>query len=155
VPGAASGLGLVRALAAGLRAGEIDADVAEAAAASLDAYVEREAASLDDAFGLVRARGERDARNRAALSERDQLLRQAAAQFYPRATPAEAGRLLASKMEWYLTSAWARERGASACPPRHAGRVEECLWKALKAEPRALSSERIEKVLRTAQIGPV
>jgi hypothetical protein len=127
---------------------ELDEAVVAAALQSLEAFVRKDAATLDVAFGLSRGPGERDPRTRASLAERDRLLREAAARFYAGMTAAEAARQIAARLSVYASAAWPRERKVSACPPRHAGRVEALLWEVLRAEPRTLSPERIEKVIR-------
>jgi hypothetical protein len=147
---AAHGLDLVRALAGGLRAGAVDEAVAEAAADALDAYAEQKIQSLDAAFGLIRTQGQRDARARAAMAERDRLLREAAARFFPKLTPTEQAKALETALARYAASAWQRERAAPELPPRHKAKIEEYLWRVMRAEPRTLGWERIRKILVTS-----
>jgi hypothetical protein len=120
-------------------------DDALALVKGLDRYLAGE--PFETAFGLMIDRGSRSPRTVAQLAERDALLCEAAAKFFPDGSKAEKARRLHEALSRYETSGWRFERGEATCPDRHVGRVRELFWKALKANPNTPSVERLRKVL--------
>jgi hypothetical protein len=141
-------------LAAALERGEaLAVDDAAVLATSLRAYLDGAVGSLDAALELrPTAAGQRTWRTRAALPERDAILREAAARLFPKLTATEQAKALETALARYAASAWQRERAMAELPPRHKGRLEECLWQTLRAEPRALGRERIRKILVASSV---
>jgi hypothetical protein len=133
-------------LAEGLRARRLDEAVVAAVLESLDAFVRRDAETLDDAFGLARAPGVRDARTRHAIGRRDELLRLAASRFCDGRPAAEQGRYLAERLTRYRESAWRRQRSAPTCPCR-ADTLEAMCWEILRAVDAPIGAERIRRIL--------
>jgi hypothetical protein len=139
---------LAVALAGG--GGMLDDSDARQIAASLQAYLSGTAESLDHAFGLRPAAGQRSWQTRHAMQVRDDALREAARTFLAGTNISEQSKALSTALSRYATSAWLREGGANECPARHEGRLEFFLWTILRADPRPLSHERIRKVLVTS-----
>jgi hypothetical protein len=82
---------------------------------------------------LPERRGHRRPETLAAIDERDRLMGEAVARFMPGESSRGAARRLHEALERFSAGAWRRERGASSCPPRHAGRIEAVLWEILRA----------------------
>jgi hypothetical protein len=118
-----------------------------ALARGLRAYLGGQQRRLDEALNLRPGPGQRDPRTRASLAERDEFLREAARLFFPQLAPTEQAKALETALARYAASAWQRERAAPELPPRHKGRIEEYLWRVMRAEPRTLGWERIRKIL--------
>jgi hypothetical protein len=116
-------------------------DVLEAAAAVLaadpGADAQRLAASLRAYVSGVDRSQVREQRN-AAL--------RVAALRYSGLTPGARARLLALALQRYFAGAWRVDRGMPACPYQ-SGTFQSCLWCALRASPRALSSKQISRIL--------
>ena len=138
--------GLAEAIERGDRLPAVDA--AELAAAIRDALAGRQ--SLDAALGLRGGPGERSAATRLMLARRDALLREAADRHFPDQPAAQQAEALAEAWRRYEASAWPRERGATVCPPRHAGAVHALLWQAMKAGAMPVTARRIREILATS-----
>jgi hypothetical protein len=76
-----------------------------------------------------------------------QLLRDAAARFFPDLPNIEQARQLATAWSRYAGAGWLRERQLDECPVRHRGQLAEALWELQRARPRVLGSDRIRKIL--------
>ena len=87
------------------------------------------------------APGQRTPATIAALAARDAALREAAARF------GVGARDLANRMARYEATAWPRDGAAEECPPRHDGKLEGCLWRALKAVPRAIGERQMRAIV--------
>ena len=100
---------------------------------SLQAFLERETPSLNDAFGVRNARGGIPWRTEACIRQRDEALRSLAATFMSNfSIAAQAGRIhqLSSR---YAASTWRFDRERSAPPPSYHGTAHEMLWFAFKS----------------------
>jgi hypothetical protein len=105
---------------------------------------------IASAFDMKPRPGQRTLATISALDRRNALLRDAAAQFFRDVPTAEQARRLSAALAHYHATAWQRERSLDACPLRHAGKIHELLWGALKANDRVLSARSIRLVLATS-----
>lgn len=117
-----------------------------------EAYLDGRAASLDEAFAVKPAAGERTWRTQTALVTRDELICAAAAQFFPTITPLAQAEKLAEALRRYHSAAWLRERELDECDPRHAGKLPEVLWRILKAHEHPVGCRRIRFILAASSV---
>lgn len=104
----------------------------------------------DAAFGFKTKRGQRSTATRAALDQRDRLLREAATRFHGGLPKAAQAQRLHTQLMRYRASAWERERCAESCPGRHLGTIYEFLWRVLKLADRGLSARTLRLILATS-----
>jgi hypothetical protein len=87
---------------------------------------------------------------RLMRTERDRALREAASLRYADLKTGDQSRLLAVALLRYWCGGWKADRALPADPyPEHSFR--SCLWRALRASPRALSAKQVGRILDTAQ----
>jgi hypothetical protein len=89
----------------------------------------------------------------AAIEQRNDLLRVAAARFLPGLCVQAAARDLHRELRRYATTAWPRERLLDALPQKHRGTMREALWRALKARDHIPSESHLRRILR-ADVAP-
>ena len=94
----------------------------------------------------VDQRGHRLPEALVALDQRDMLIREAVAMFYPGSSHREAARRLHGALDLYRCTAWLRERGERECPSRHAGRLTGHLWRILNISAHVPSEALIRKI---------
>ncbi|RWI92864.1 MAG: hypothetical protein EOR21_17205 [Mesorhizobium sp.] len=75
------------------------------------------------------------------IEERDEAIRTAAETF------ALSAVTLATELHRYAASSWLRERTLDTCPDRHAGRLQEHLWRALHAHPHVIGERQIRRII--------
>ena len=100
---------------------------------SLQAFLDRQTPSLNDAFGIRNARGGIPWRTEVCMRQRDEALRSLAATFMADlsiAAQAERIRQLSSR---YALSAWRFDRERPSLPPCYCGTPHEMLWFAFKS----------------------
>ena len=102
---------------------------------------------LDCALGLKAEPGQRSARTRAAIAERDRLVAEAAVEFFPDQPPAAQARGLHQRWSRYAVSGWRRERALSAPPPMRRGKIEERLWQVMKVRDLVLTERSVRAIL--------
>jgi hypothetical protein len=102
---------------------------------------------LDQALGLRPGRGQRTFQTITVLGQRDALLRDIAARFFPGQTIEAQSHGIADAWSRYDANAWQRERGLEHCPPHRAGRLEGELFKLQKLRPRPLRWRQIFAIL--------
>ena len=136
------------AIAADLRAGALDAEAREQLAESLERIASGEDAAT--ALGIKCSPGQRAWRTRTALSERDRILRNAAARFFKGLSVAAQADRLHKELSRYYASAWQREQICAQCPDRHLGTIHKFLWRALKMHDRVLSARSLRLILATS-----
>src|SRR5262245_48913994 len=100
-------------LASGLRSNTLDTQARQQLAGMLERIAEGEDAGLG--LGLKGRRGQRLWHTCAALAERDRLLCEAAARFFPDLSKAEQARHLHIALLRYASTAWLRERTLDQC----------------------------------------
>jgi len=98
-------------------------------------------------MGLRPGQSERRSSTLSADEDRSAILREAAQRFFSGHVPAQRAGLLADELAKYERRAWLRDRASLTCPRRHSGRLEEALWRFLKAGGRALSVDRIREIV--------
>lgn len=113
---------------------------------SIDAL---DAARLADALRVKP--GERSWATRAALAERDNLIREYARQRYPDRSRNEQSQCVARDLARYEAGAWRNARSAPECPHRDPRRL--MLWRILKGWPVAVKHRRINQILSDEGIG--
>ena len=118
------------------------------AAAAFDRVLSGEPA--DAALGVKVGPGQRSWETRAALDQRDRLLRDAAKRFLGGLSVAAQADRLHKELSRYCASAWQRERTYERCPDRHRGSMHECLWLLLKLHDRVLSARSLRLILATS-----
>jgi len=83
---------------------------------------------------MLRVRpGQRSWATRAALAERDGLIREYARRYYPGRSKNEQAECTARDLARYEASAWKNARAAPECP--HSDGRRQLLWQILKARP--------------------
>lgn len=122
-------------------------------AEGLSRWLSGEVPDLATALGVRGAPGQRAPRTAAAMAERDRLVREAAATFFPGQTTTAQAAGIASKIRRYETAGWLRERGEQRCPSRHVGKIEASLWEIMRATGGGLGERRIRYVLSASNCG--
>ncbi|QIG97527.1 hypothetical protein [Bradyrhizobium sp. 6(2017)] len=102
---------------------------------------------------LASGPGHRTPQTRLLLDERDALLVEAAARFYPGLYDRDVARRLHSALLRYRTSGWRRDCSEATCPPRIAGRLDGLLWAVLKVRDTTPPSERT--IRRALSLTPI
>jgi hypothetical protein len=95
----------------------------------------------------VDRRGHRLPETLASLDQRDALLCEAAAAFFPDTSHRQAAIRLRTALARYECSAWRRERVAVTVPSRHAGRLDGFCWRILRAVDHVVSVSLIRQIL--------
>ncbi|QND22553.1 hypothetical protein HB774_24075 [Rhizobium leguminosarum bv. viciae] len=99
---------------------------------------------LDAALGLKPAAGQRS--TTVAIEERDRLIREIAATFFPEGSIRERSEAIAAGLERFRSGPdWWRYRARKTCP--YPQGVKKNFWLILKAFDRNLSAERVRKLL--------
>ncbi len=100
-------------------------------------------------FGVKVSPGQRSAATRNAIDQRNRLICEVAAKFYPSLSFNEQSQRISEAWSRYTASAWHREKSCIECPSRHAGKIYGALWKIMKSPETShvLSAERLRKVL--------
>jgi hypothetical protein len=101
---------------------------------------------LEDALGIVGARGQRSPATQVRDGERNEALREAALRFQIGAAE------LSEAMQTYFAGAWLRDKTEDVCPPRYADRLESYLWHALKCRPWPVKTRRMQSVLAQSDL---
>jgi hypothetical protein len=115
---------------------------------ALGAVLAGRAVSIDSALGITGTRGQRRLATRVRLERRDNLIREAAARFFPgMRTNAQADRL-ARALARYSDTAWRRDRMVSECPARLVNTLQAYCWELLANNEKVLGAERIKQILR-------
>jgi hypothetical protein len=81
-----------------------------------------------------------------ALAERDRLLREGAAIYFPELPPAGQARLIATGLGRYAATAWLRDRMEAGCP-YPASDARATWWHTLKLVDRPLGERQLRRVL--------
>jgi hypothetical protein len=80
----------------------------------------------------------------SAFTRRDALVREAYGDFF-----AGRSQLMADRWRLYERTAWwPREAALDVCPSRRLGSPEAYFWRIMKLVPRALSADRIDRIVR-------
>lgn len=91
--------------------------------------------------------GERSAETKAALAERDRLVRELAATCFSALTRNAQAIAIHTELQRYAATTWVRTRGDAAC--RHADRLRRLLWAILKVRGGHVPKERrLRDILR-------
>lgn len=119
-------------------------------AAELRAAVQRvldgDELSLDAALGLKPAAGQRSWKTTASIEERDRLIRETAAQYFPDKSIREKADSLAKGLERFRVGAdWQCSRYLDACP--YPQGLKANFWLILKVLNRPLSAESLRKIV--------
>lgn len=109
----------------------------------LHEYLDYGAANLDEAFGLARGPGQRDARTLVGLARRDEAVRAAYRQW------GDVDALVQALARYYATG-WRRDRLERQCPPRLANRPERLLYEILRWRDRCLGRSAIYEIIQNA-----
>jgi len=99
----------------------------------LNAFLERETASLEEIMGLHYGRGGLPWRRAEAMRERDEALRTLSHEFFADLGPCARAREIATLAARYGASAWRIDRNCSTMPERYIGRPQSLLWQAFKS----------------------
>jgi len=143
----------LRTLAAALRGrNTIAEDTADDLADGIEAYLEGEA-ELESALGLKPAPGGRQWRTEQAINERDRVLREAAALYWPDRPVAEQAREMAAALARYAATGWPRHRSLAACPERLHGTFSALAWHVLRARDFVLVERVLRRILAGLELG--
>lgn len=112
----------------------LDIDLSQWLGDALESYLEREAASLDEALGLRYGRGGVSCWREAALRRRDAALRELAQTcFADDVSPCCRSKKIAEMAQRYAATAWRTDRVRSAMPDHYQGNEKEFLWRAFRS----------------------
>lgn len=103
------------------------------------------AADLTNAVPV--GRGHRSAQTMLMIRQRDALLRETAARFYPGVSGREAARLIRIQLVRYRQGRFRRDRTCDVCPACHAGRLTALLWLILKVRDHVPSEMTVRRAL--------
>ena len=117
------------------------------AADGIAAYRAGRVPTLEDALGLRPGPGQRSAPTRAIMAERDQWIRQAAADHFPGPSTSRQARQLHTAIDRYAASSWRHDKESTRCPRRLTGTINAVVWEILSLDGRVLCFERIRKIL--------
>lgn len=99
----------------------------------LNAFLERETASLEEIMGLCYGRGGMPWRRAEAMRERDTALRALTENFFATLSPCARSRKVATLTDRYGASAWRIDRRKTEMPAYYTGTPHEFLWRAFKS----------------------
>ena len=91
-------------------------------------------------------RGRRSRQTELLISERNQLLVEAA-KFYPGASDRKSARQLHTALSRYRAGAWRRDREVFTCPVQHRGKLTAVLWAILRTRDHVPSEMTIRRAL--------
>lgn len=139
----------IRLVADLCRAGEpLPGDIAGWLARSLEAYLDRQVTTLNDAFGVRNARGGVDWRQAACIARRDAALRALAEEQMADMGVSAKAQAINKLSKHYAATAWLHDRRSEAMPPHYKGRKMQWLWVAFKSEaPMPLCTRRLRSIL--------
>lgn len=104
-------------------------------------------AGLEEAMGLRTVAGQRSARTRATMDERDRMLREAAAEFFPGISFDAQADAIHTRWQRYAATGWLRERALDVVPPHRTGTLEERFWTILRARDHVIARRTIRLIL--------
>lgn len=113
---------------------------------AIASFLAGEAPSLDQALDVAGQQGQRKPLTLALLAERDSLIRQAAAEFFPGQSARRQAVEIHRAIGRYAATSWPRDRSAVVCPDRLSG-IQVFAWRILRIDDRMLSADRLRKVL--------
>ena len=102
---------------------------------------------VTSAVPLDDRRGRRSIGLLAALGQRDRLLIEAAARFYPGCSQRETARLIHIALSRFRDGRWRRDRIEALCPVQHRGKLTATLWRLLKVRDHVPSEMTIRRAL--------
>lgn len=111
-------------------------------AEALDRYLEQDCENLNEAFGIIQARGGMPWWRERAIRARDAALRQLYRRFLGDAPVGERARLIAQLSRRYASTCWPRDRAKRTMPARYRGTPNEFLWRAFKSRAKMPVTER-------------
>jgi hypothetical protein len=115
---------------------------------SLDQFLQREAPTIEDAFGLRAPRGGVPWWLEEAMRRRDAALRELARTHFPEATPSAQARQIHTLAVRYGASAWLRDRALAEMPQRYRGRANGWRWRAFRAgAPMPICERQLRTIL--------
>lgn len=112
----------------------LDIDLSHWLGDALDTYLDREATSLDEAFGLRYGRGGVSCWREAAMRQRDAALREMAATcFTDDVSPCCRSQQMAQLARRYAATAWRTDKVRTRMPESYSGTDKEFLWRAFRS----------------------
>ena len=127
-------VGRLRQIADNCLAGKpIETELANWLGASLQSFLDRDSASMDEALGLKYPRGGVPWWLEEAIGNRDEALRRLAADHIPDISAAAKAKAIHSMSVRYAASGWRFDRDREDPPCEYAGTMREYLWAAFKS----------------------
>jgi hypothetical protein len=120
----------------------LPAELREWLADALDRYLEQDCETLNEAFGLIQARGGVPWWRERAIRGRDEALRALSREFFGHETPGRRARMIALLTRRYAAACWPRDRGHDEIPAHYRGTPNEYLWRAFRSRAKMPVSER-------------
>jgi len=111
-------------------------------AEALRRYLEQDCENLNEAFGIIQARGGVPWRRERAIRARDTALRELYRRFLGDASIGERARLVAQLSRRYAMTCWPRDCARKAMPDQYRGTPKEYLWRAFKSRAKMPVTER-------------
>jgi hypothetical protein len=139
----------IRLVADLCRAGEpLPENVAGWLGRSLEAYLDRQAVNLNDAFGVRNARGGVDWRHAACIARRDVALRAMADEHLSGLGVSAKAQTIHRLANRYASSAWLHDRESEGMPKHYEGKPAKWLWTAFQSgAPMPLCVRRLRTIL--------
>jgi hypothetical protein len=100
----------------------------------------------------VDRRGRRTVGTKLKHHLRDYLIAECADRHFAGLRDREAARLIRQKLSRYQTGAWRRERSATCCPERHAGKLTSLLWQLLWLCDAVPSDKTVRRALKKRKL---
>lgn len=116
---------------------------------SLERYLSRDCASLNQAFGLSQGHGGIPWWRERAIRERDRALRALSERHLSAIPPRERARAIVRLSERYASTCWPRDRRHQALPEHYRGTPKEFLWRAFRSGAKMPLGERRLRTLLT------
>jgi hypothetical protein len=120
----------------------LPADLSAWLGTSLNEFLSHRRRSIDDAFGITRARGGVPWWMEEAMRRRDAALRELGGRHFATLSLSAQARAIRTLALRYAASAWLRDRRAESMPAEHGGTPQELLWRAFKSGARMPIGER-------------
>ena len=118
-------------------------------ASSLGDFLSHRAPSMEEAFGIVRMRGDMPCWREAAARERNDALCRLATDHFSHLSMTAQARCISAVAEHYAATAWRFDRDQVEMPSLYHGSVRGNLWAAFKAgAPMPICERQLRTILR-------
>ena len=115
---------------------------------SLNAFLNRQCSSIEDAFGLRAPRGGIPWWREEAIRCRDAAIRMLAERHFSDLRRSAQARQIHTLAMRYAASSWRHDRHLKSLPPHYSGKPHEWLWRAFKSRaPMPICERQMRQIL--------